>query len=108
MSPSTLRVVQFATGHVGRRALREVIRDPRLELAGVRVYDPAKDGVDAGELCGEPPTGILATTDREAVLELDADCALYMSRATGTSATRIGLSESDLLHDLVTLLESGT
>src|SRR5260370_13054090 len=31
-----------------------------------------------------------------------------MSRATGTSATRIGLRESDLLHDVVTLLESGT
>jgi len=29
------------------------------------VYDPAKDGVDAGELCGEAPTGVLATTGRE-------------------------------------------
>ena len=42
------RVVQWATGNIGRRALREVIRHPALELAGVLVYDPEKDGVDAG------------------------------------------------------------
>ena len=48
------RVIQWATGNTGQRALREVIREPSYELAGVLVYDPAKDGVDAGDLCGEP------------------------------------------------------
>ena len=43
-----LRVVQWATGNIGTRALREVIRHPSLELVGVLVYDPDKDGVDAG------------------------------------------------------------
>jgi hypothetical protein len=56
--PMTLRVIQWATGNTGQRALREVIRDPSLELVGVRVYDGAKDGVDAGALCGEAPTGM--------------------------------------------------
>ena len=42
-----LRVVQWATGNIGTRALREVIRHPDLELAGVVVYDAAKNGVDA-------------------------------------------------------------
>ena len=28
------------------------------------VYDPAKDGVDAGVLCGEEPVGVVATDDR--------------------------------------------
>jgi len=101
-------VVQWATGHIGRRALREVIRHPALELVGVLVYDPAKDGVDAGELCGERPTGICATTERAAVLALNADCALYMPRASGAGANRAGLCDEDLLDDVVASLERGT
>jgi hypothetical protein len=34
-----------------------VIRHPELELVGVQMYDPAKDGVDAGVLCGEGRVG---------------------------------------------------
>ena len=102
------RVIQWATGNTGQRALREVIRDPALELVGVLVYDDAKDGLDAGDLCGEAPTGVLATTDRDAVLKLDADCAIYMPRATGRGQTRAGLTEDELVDDVVALLGSGT
>jgi 4-hydroxy-tetrahydrodipicolinate reductase len=101
------RIIQWATGNTGQRALREVIRDPSLELVGVRVYSDEKDGVDAGELCGEAATGILATTDRDAVLALDADCCVYMARATGTGPTRAGLSQDELTDDFVALLDSG-
>ena len=83
MEPSRYRVIQWATGNTGQRALREVVRHPSLDLVGVRVYDSAKDGVDAGALCGEEPTGVLATTDRDAVLKVEADCCVYMPRATG-------------------------
>src|SRR5580765_2705720 len=69
-----LRVVQWATGNVGRRALREVIRHPSLALVGVLTYNADKEGVDAGDLCGEPRTGVVATTDRDAIRELGADC----------------------------------
>ncbi|MGP0031855.1 MAG: dihydrodipicolinate reductase [Acidimicrobiales bacterium] len=102
------RVIQWATGNTGQRALREVIRHPSLDLVGVRVYDPAKDGVDAGELCGEGPTEVFATTDRDAVLKLGADCCIYMPRATGRGQTRAGLSEDDLVEDVVALLDAGT
>ena len=102
------RVAQWATGNTGLRALREVIRHPSLELVGVLVYDASKDGVDAGDLCGEGPAGITATTDRRAILELGADCVLYMPRATGTGPSRAGLSQAELLDDIVPLLESGT
>jgi len=108
MTSTSYRVIQWATGNTGQRALREVIRDPALDLVGVRVYDQAKDGVDAGSLCGETPTGILATADREAILELDADCCVYMARATGTGPTRAGLTQDELVDDLVALLEHGT
>lgn len=90
-----LRVVQWATGNIGGRALREVIRHPDLELVGLLVYDPAKDGVDAGELCGESPVGVAATTDRAKVLAVGADCVLYMPRALE-------------LQDVLDFLESGT
>ncbi len=94
MHGQQFRVIQWATGNIGGRALREVIRHPALELVGVLVYDPAKEGVDAGSLCGEEPTGVFATTDREAVHALDADCVLYMPRALDVS-------------DVVALLETG-
>ena len=108
MASKSYRVIQWATGNTGQRALREVIRDPSLDLVCVRVYDEAKDGVDAGDLCGEAATGVLATTDREAVLKLDADCCIYMARATGTGQTRAGLTPDELVDDLVALLEHGT
>lgn len=108
MNSPRYRVIQWATGNTGLRALREVIRHPGLDVVGVRVYDPAKDGVDAGELCGEGRTGIAATTDRDAVLKLEADCCIYMPRATGRGQTRAGLTEDELVEDVVALLESGT
>jgi 4-hydroxy-tetrahydrodipicolinate reductase len=105
---SRYRVIQWATGNTGLRALREVIRHPDLELVGVLVYDEAKAGVDAGKLCDEDPTGVLATIDRDAVLQLGADCCVYMPRATGRGQTRAGLSEDDLVADVVALAEAGT
>ena len=105
---SSYRVIQWATGNTGQRALREVIRHPTLELVGVKVYDSAKEGVEAGELCGEGPTGVVATTDREAVLKIEADCCIYMPRATGRGQTRAGLTEDELVEDVVALLGAGT
>ncbi|HTR68889.1 MAG TPA: dihydrodipicolinate reductase [Mycobacteriales bacterium] len=81
MTDGRLRVVQWATGNVGRRALRETIRHPDLELVGLVVYDEAKAGIDAGDLCGEAPTGVLATTDHASAIALDADAVIYMPGA---------------------------
>ena len=108
MESSRYRVIQWATGNTGQRALREVIRHPSLDLVGVRVYDDATHGVDAGEWCGESATGVLATSDRDAALQLDADCCVYMPRATGRGETRAGLTEDELVEDVVALLAKGT
>jgi 2,4-diaminopentanoate dehydrogenase len=108
MTTRRYRVAQWATGDTGRRALREVIRHPSMDLVGVLVYDPGKDGVDAGDLCGEAPTGIMATTDRKAVQGLGADCVVYTPRASGTGPSRAGLTEDELVEDLVPMLEAGT
>jgi 2,4-diaminopentanoate dehydrogenase len=71
------RVVQWATGSVGVWSLRQIIDDPSLELAGVWVSGPAKHGIDAGELCGRPSTGVLATSSKDAIMELDADAVVH-------------------------------
>ncbi len=88
------RVVQWATGNVGSRALRHVIEHPQMELVGVWVSNPAKVGKDAGELAGVAPTGIKATNSIEDVLALKPDCVLYMPHVNN-------------VDDVCRLLESG-
>jgi len=73
-----LRVVQWATGNVGAHALRNVIEHPHMQLVGVYVHAAAKAGRDAGSLCGCAATGVIATTDKQALIALKADCVLYM------------------------------
>jgi 4-hydroxy-tetrahydrodipicolinate reductase len=76
---SQLRVVQWATGNIGSRSLRHVIEHPALDLAGVYVTSGAKAGLDAADLCGlSGKTGVLATNSVEEILDLGADCVLYM------------------------------
>jgi 2,4-diaminopentanoate dehydrogenase len=89
-----LGVVQWATGNIGRKALRGVVEHPALSLVGVHVYGGDKIGRDAGELCGVDQTGVLATGRIEDVLALGADCVLYMPR----------MFDAD---DVCRLLESG-
>lgn len=93
------RVIQWATGNVGRYALRQILDHPALELAGVLVTSPAKDGKDAGELCGRPATGVCATRDAEALLGAEADCVVY----TATADRR----PFDAVRDIARILASG-
>jgi 4-hydroxy-tetrahydrodipicolinate reductase len=73
------RVIQWATGNIGRRALTASLGHPDLEVVGVRVFGADKIGVDAGELAGTGAvTGVTATDDVDALVALDADCVLHM------------------------------
>lgn len=92
--PAPYRVVQWGTGNVGAEALRAILAQPDLELAGVFVFGADKDGRDAGELCGAAPIGVRATRDRAAILALTADCVCYMPRLAA-------------LDDVCALLASG-
>jgi hypothetical protein len=71
------RVIQWATGKVGRVAIRHFASNPTFELVGVLVTNPKKVGKDAGELAGIAPTGVVATDDVEAILALQADCVHF-------------------------------
>jgi len=72
-----LKVIVWGTGSVGKIALREVVRGHDFDLVGVKVHSDAKLGKDAGDLCGEPPTGILAVREIADLPLDDADCVIY-------------------------------
>ena len=73
----TYTVIQWATGSIGQIAIRHFVDNPVFELVGVYVTSDAKHGLDAGEVAGIGPVGVTCTTDRNAVLALDADCVSY-------------------------------
>ena len=71
------RVIQWATGGVGKAAIEGVLDHPELELVGCWVHSKEKDGRDVGELVGRGPVGVTATSDVDAALAVDADCVVY-------------------------------
>lgn len=96
----TYRIVQWGTGNVGKQALAGIIAHPDLELVGVRVSGPAKDGLDAGELAGlDRHVGVAATTDSAAIFALKPDCVVY----TAMTDNRI----VEALEDLRATLAAG-
>lgn len=73
-----MKVIQWATGSVGRSTLRRIIDHSQLELVGVYVTNPDKVGLDAGRIAKRPDTGVLATNDIDAILALDADIVIHV------------------------------
>jgi 4-hydroxy-tetrahydrodipicolinate reductase len=76
------RVVQWATGNVGARALRRAIEHPHIDLVGVYVHSADKVGRDAGDIAGIGRTGVAATNSIEEVIALRPDCVMYMPQYT--------------------------
>jgi hypothetical protein len=72
-----IRVIQWTTGNVGRRAVRAIAEHPELELVGLYAWGDAKIGRDAGELCGLDEMGVIATNDVDRLVALNADCVNY-------------------------------
>jgi len=76
-STDKLRVIQWATGGVGKAAIECVLNHPELELVGCWVHSADKNGLDVGEIIGTGGLGITATSSLDEVLNLDADCVMY-------------------------------
>src|SRR6478735_4864374 len=91
-SMEKLRVVQWTTGKVGKLSMRGILDDPRLELVGVYAYSDEKAGVDAGPLCGRPDTGVLATTDIDALIALGADAVRLLESGLDVISTNLFLN----------------
>ena len=94
-----LRVIQWATGAVGRHAVAAIAAHPGLELVGARVYSPDKAGRDVGLVCGLGPLGVIATASSDEVLALDADCVFYAAQGE--------MNPNGAVDDICRLLESG-
>ncbi|MGH8445673.1 MAG: NAD(P)H-dependent amine dehydrogenase family protein [Solimonas sp.] len=73
------RVLQYATGGVGKHAIAGIAAHPQLELAGLLVHSADKDGQDAGTLAGIAPLGVRAICDIDEALRMDVDCVSYMA-----------------------------
>ncbi len=58
------KVAVWATGGVGKYAIRTIADRPNLDLVGVWVHSDSKNGKDAGELAGIGPLGVAATQRR--------------------------------------------
>jgi hypothetical protein len=75
------RVVQWSTGNIGKRALGILLDRDDFDVVGVHALGADKVGCDAGVLADRPPTGVTATSDVDALLDLAPDCVNYMPRA---------------------------
>ena len=76
-NPEVYKVAVWATGGVGKYAIRTITDRPNLELTGVWVHSDEKKGRDAGELTGIDPLGVYATRDEAEILGSEADCVVY-------------------------------
>jgi 2,4-diaminopentanoate dehydrogenase len=94
-----VRTVVWSSGGVGSIAIDAIRRRPDLELVGVWVHSPEKDGRDIGELVGGEAIGMAATNDADALIALDPDCVVYA--ASGPER------DGGAVPDYIRLLESG-
>jgi hypothetical protein len=99
MSTRPVRVAVWSTGGIGSIAIRAVHRRPDLELVGVWVHSPEKEGRDAGELAGTDPIRVAATNDVAAILARGVDCVVYAAQGPEQDAASV--------PDYVTLLSAG-
>ena len=74
------KVVQWATGDMGKSCLRAILHREELELVGVYVYSDAKAGRDAGDIARRAATGVIATDKVADILALDADVVVHAPR----------------------------
>ena len=94
-----IKVIQWATGTVGEHAVRGIVAHPQLELAGLWVHSEAKAGIDAGELVGIEPTGVIATRDADELLASDAQVVCYTANSD--------LRPDGVIHDIERMLRLG-
>jgi hypothetical protein len=74
---TSLKVIQWATGGVGKAAIENVLDHPDLELVGCWVHSEAKHGRDVGEILGRDNLAVTATSNIDDLLALEADCVMY-------------------------------
>src|SRR6476646_4450735 len=99
MPTRPVRVAVWSTGGIGTIAIGAIQRRPDLELVGVWVHSPEKEGRDAGELAGIDPVGVAATNDVDAILGRGIECVVYAAQGPEQDAASV--------PDYVKLLSAG-
>jgi hypothetical protein len=94
-----IRVIQWASGSMGRTAMRMVMDNADMDLVGTLVYSNKKSGMDVGEIARRTRSGVLATDNINEIIRTDADVVIHMPRIT--------LPYEALVPDVIRLLESG-
>lgn len=94
----TYRVIQWATGAMGKAVLRTLLDNDDIDVVGALVYSEEKSGTDIGTLARRDETGVFATNRAEDILALDADVVVHAARLSTYGS-----------HDdeIIALLESG-
>jgi 2,4-diaminopentanoate dehydrogenase len=92
------RVIVWGPGRLGAICIRECTLNPALSLVGVRAYSESKNGIDAGTLLQIGEIGVRASTDVDALLQIDCDVIIY-------SALDMGCYHTD--DEIISLLEAG-
>jgi len=98
-APAGLRVAVWSTGWIGSIAIRAAHRRADMDLVGVWVHSPDKEGRDAGELAGMDPIGLPATNDVDVILAARPQCVIYAASGPQLDAAAV--------PDYVRLLEAG-
>ncbi len=100
----TYRVIQWASGNVGTKAVQAVLGNPDLELVGLYVHSAGKHGQDVGDICGlGRQIGVKATSSLDDILAMEADCVLHMPLPSLIWGNDPGADTENLIR----LLESG-
>lgn len=94
-----LKVIQWGTGNAGKLTARAAFNSPHLDLVGCYTTSESKDGRDVGDICGVGTMGVTATTDKDAIFAMPADCVLHM--------TMEEFSVEKAIDDICRLLASG-
>lgn len=74
------QVVQWSTGNIGKRALGILLDRDEFDVVGVHAFGADKVGSDVGTLADRDRTGVTATDDVDALLDLAPACVNYMPR----------------------------
>ena len=77
------KLVVWGPGGLGAACIYEIAQRADLQLVGVRGYDPAKDGLDAGTLIGIAPLGVAISADAKKVAQIECDAIIYTPRDLG-------------------------
>ncbi|MCQ4359956.1 MULTISPECIES: hypothetical protein [Mycobacterium] len=93
------RLIVWGPGELGGAVIRAAVGHADFEIVGAKVFSPHKHGKDIGELVDVGPIGVQATTSRDEILALDADCVILTPDARALTE---GLDD-----DVIALLKSG-